>query len=118
MFSSYVAGEPSAYSAYFSLNKTTAEVRVLQPISRDLHQAFTLVIKVNYRNIRLIHPLIVALLESALHLLNSFEISLHVHSVPAHRINVTAQCSVVIMTKCVCSKLLSTFRHTQSYKDC
>lgn len=51
MFLFYIAGEPNTYAAYFSLNKTTAEMRVLQPISRDLYQKFTLVIKVKYKSI-------------------------------------------------------------------
>lgn len=40
------SGHPAAYADYFSLNKTTAELRVLQPINRDLYQRFTLIIKV------------------------------------------------------------------------
>lgn len=42
-----LVGQPNTYAQYFSLNRTTAEVHVLQPISRDLYQRFTLVIKVN-----------------------------------------------------------------------
>uniref|UniRef100_A0A3Q2VXN4 Protocadherin-15 n=1 Tax=Haplochromis burtoni TaxID=8153 RepID=A0A3Q2VXN4_HAPBU len=45
-----LVGEPNTYAAYFSLNKTTAEMRVLQPISRDLYQKFTLVIKAEQDN--------------------------------------------------------------------
>uniref|UniRef100_A0A668T3B7 Protocadherin-15 n=1 Tax=Oreochromis aureus TaxID=47969 RepID=A0A668T3B7_OREAU len=45
-----LVGEPNTYAAYFSLNKTTAEMRVLQPISRDLYQTFTLVIKAEQDN--------------------------------------------------------------------
>lgn len=41
-----VLGHPATYAEYFSLNKTTAELRVLQPINRDLYQRFTLIIKV------------------------------------------------------------------------
>lgn len=41
-----VSGHPATYAEYFSLNKTTAELRVLQPINRDLYQRFTLIIKV------------------------------------------------------------------------
>lgn len=41
-----VSGHPATYADYFSLNKTTAELRVLQPINRDLYQRFTLIIKV------------------------------------------------------------------------
>lgn len=40
------SGHPATYAEYFSLNKTTAELRVLQPINRDLYQRFTLIIKV------------------------------------------------------------------------
>ncbi|KAG7254210.1 hypothetical protein CRUP_026365, partial [Coryphaenoides rupestris] len=43
-----VTGSPSQpmnYRDYFTLNQTTAELRVLQPISRDVHQRFTLIIK-------------------------------------------------------------------------
>lgn len=42
-----IAGHPITYPEYFSLNRTTAELRVLQPISRDFYQRFTLIIKVN-----------------------------------------------------------------------
>ncbi|XP_054653844.1 protocadherin-15-like isoform X12 [Dunckerocampus dactyliophorus] len=45
-----LVGHPVAYPHYFSLNKTTAELRVLQPISRDLYQRFTLVIKAEQDN--------------------------------------------------------------------
>lgn len=40
------SGHPAAHAEYFSLNKTTAELLVLQPINRDLYQRFTLIIKV------------------------------------------------------------------------
>lgn len=43
----FFAGHPVAYREYFSLNKSTAELNVLQPVSRDLYQRFTLIIKVN-----------------------------------------------------------------------
>uniref|UniRef100_A0A3P8WDW9 Protocadherin-15 n=1 Tax=Cynoglossus semilaevis TaxID=244447 RepID=A0A3P8WDW9_CYNSE len=43
-------GSPRTYSEYFSLNKTTAELLVLQPISRDLYQKFTLVLKAEQDN--------------------------------------------------------------------
>uniref|UniRef100_A0A3B4ZPN9 Protocadherin-15 n=1 Tax=Stegastes partitus TaxID=144197 RepID=A0A3B4ZPN9_9TELE len=45
-----LVGHPAAYPAYFSLNKTTAELLVLQPISRDLYQRFTLIIKAEQDN--------------------------------------------------------------------
>ncbi|XP_037637635.1 protocadherin-15-like isoform X7 [Sebastes umbrosus] len=45
-----LVGHPSTYPEYFSLNRTTAELRVLQPISRDLYQRFTLIIKAEQDN--------------------------------------------------------------------
>ncbi|XP_053731192.1 protocadherin-15-like [Synchiropus splendidus] len=45
-----LVGHPVTYPQYFSLNKTTAELRVLQPISRDLYQKFTLIIKAEQDN--------------------------------------------------------------------
>lgn len=45
-----LVGQPNTYAQYFSLNKTTAELLVLQPISRDLYQRFTLVIKAEQDN--------------------------------------------------------------------
>ncbi|KAG7511495.1 protocadherin-15 isoform X5 [Solea senegalensis] len=45
-----LVGHPVTYSQYFSLNQTTAELRVLQPISRDLYQRFTLVVKAEQDN--------------------------------------------------------------------
>ncbi|XP_057705000.1 protocadherin-15 isoform X5 [Corythoichthys intestinalis] len=45
-----LVGHPVTFPQYFSLNKTTAELRVLQPISRDLYQRFTLVIKAEQDN--------------------------------------------------------------------
>uniref|UniRef100_A0AAQ4P9P7 Protocadherin-15 n=1 Tax=Gasterosteus aculeatus aculeatus TaxID=481459 RepID=A0AAQ4P9P7_GASAC len=45
-----LVGQPVTYPAFFSLNKTTAELRVLQPISRDLYQRFTLIIKAEQDN--------------------------------------------------------------------
>uniref|UniRef100_A0A8B9LAL4 Protocadherin-related 15a n=1 Tax=Astyanax mexicanus TaxID=7994 RepID=A0A8B9LAL4_ASTMX len=41
---------PELYAEYFSLNRSTAELLVLQPISRDLYQSFTLVIKAEQDN--------------------------------------------------------------------
>lgn len=46
----FFTGHPITYREYFSLNRTTAELHVLQPISRDLYQRFTLIIKVNNNN--------------------------------------------------------------------
>ncbi|XP_036980680.1 protocadherin-15a isoform X1 [Acanthopagrus latus] len=45
-----LVGHPATYPEYFSLNRTTAELRVLQPISRDLYQRFTLIIKAEQDN--------------------------------------------------------------------
>uniref|UniRef100_W5K3T8 Protocadherin-15 n=1 Tax=Astyanax mexicanus TaxID=7994 RepID=W5K3T8_ASTMX len=45
-----LVGQPSVYAEYFSLNRSTAELLVLQPISRDLYQSFTLVIKAEQDN--------------------------------------------------------------------
>ncbi|XP_037829568.1 protocadherin-15 isoform X3 [Kryptolebias marmoratus] len=45
-----LVGQPAAYPEYFTLNTTTAEVRVLKPISRDLYQRFTLIIKAEQDN--------------------------------------------------------------------
>ncbi|XP_070697241.1 protocadherin-15-like [Pempheris klunzingeri] len=45
-----LVGHPVTYSEYFTLNRTTAELRVLQPISRDLYQRFTLIIKAEQDN--------------------------------------------------------------------
>uniref|UniRef100_UPI003AACBB18 protocadherin-15-like isoform X2 n=1 Tax=Centroberyx gerrardi TaxID=166262 RepID=UPI003AACBB18 len=45
-----LVGHPATYREYFSLNRTTAELRVLKPISRDLYQKFTLVIKAEQDN--------------------------------------------------------------------
>ncbi|KAM4607527.1 protocadherin-15-like [Polymixia lowei] len=45
-----LVGHPVTYPEYFSLNKTTAELRVLKPVSRDLYQRFTLIIKAEQDN--------------------------------------------------------------------
>ncbi|XP_068183627.1 protocadherin-15-like [Antennarius striatus] len=45
-----LVGHPVTYREHFSLNRTTAELRVLQPISRDLYQRFTLIIKAEQDN--------------------------------------------------------------------
>uniref|UniRef100_A0AAV2JJ64 Cadherin domain-containing protein n=1 Tax=Knipowitschia caucasica TaxID=637954 RepID=A0AAV2JJ64_KNICA len=47
---SILLGQPNTFAQYFSLNRTTAELRVLQPISRDLYQRFTLIIKAEQDN--------------------------------------------------------------------
>lgn len=43
---SFSLGKPAFYAEYFSLNSSTAELRLLQPISREQHQQFDLIIKV------------------------------------------------------------------------
>ncbi|XP_017164552.1 protocadherin-15 isoform X3 [Poecilia reticulata] len=45
-----LVGQPNTYSEYFSLNRTTAALRVLKPVSRDLYQRFTLIIKAEQDN--------------------------------------------------------------------
>uniref|UniRef100_A0A8C4YVW9 Protocadherin-related 15a n=1 Tax=Gadus morhua TaxID=8049 RepID=A0A8C4YVW9_GADMO len=45
-----LVGHPMTYKDYFSLNQTTAELRVLQPVNRDLYQRFTLIIKAEQDN--------------------------------------------------------------------
>ncbi|KAM6916717.1 protocadherin-15-like [Xenentodon cancila] len=45
-----LVGQPVTYREYFSLNRTTAELRVLKPVSRDLYQRFTLIIKAEQDN--------------------------------------------------------------------
>ncbi|XP_035029147.2 protocadherin-15 isoform X4 [Hippoglossus stenolepis] len=45
-----LVGHPNTYPEYFSLNRTTAELHVLQPISRDVYQRFTLIIKAEQDN--------------------------------------------------------------------
>ncbi|XP_051968339.1 protocadherin-15b [Xyrauchen texanus] len=47
---SILIGKPASYADYFSLNRTTAELRLLQPISREQHQHFDLVIKAEQDN--------------------------------------------------------------------
>uniref|UniRef100_A0A4W3K6A1 Protocadherin-15 n=1 Tax=Callorhinchus milii TaxID=7868 RepID=A0A4W3K6A1_CALMI len=51
---SILIGNPEDYANYFFLNNTTAELHLLQPINRDLHQKFDLVIKAEQDNR---HPL-------------------------------------------------------------
>lgn len=53
------SGQPAVYPEFFSLNRTTAELRLLRPVRRDLYQSFNLVIKV-------IHVLILCILLSLL----------------------------------------------------
>uniref|UniRef100_A0A673ZUS0 Protocadherin-related 15a n=1 Tax=Salmo trutta TaxID=8032 RepID=A0A673ZUS0_SALTR len=45
-----LVGQPSKYPDYFSLNKTTAELLLLRPVSRDLYTKFTLIIKAEQDN--------------------------------------------------------------------
>ncbi|KAA8583718.1 hypothetical protein FQN60_014926 [Etheostoma spectabile] len=47
-----LVGHPVTYPEYFTLNRTTAELRVLKPISRDLYQRFTLIIKLGIKKMR------------------------------------------------------------------
>ncbi|XP_078787949.1 protocadherin-15 isoform X3 [Oryzias latipes] len=47
---SILVGQPATYAEYFSLNRSTAELLVLKPISRDFYQRFTLVIKAEQDN--------------------------------------------------------------------
>ncbi|KAG5262830.1 hypothetical protein AALO_G00279370 [Alosa alosa] len=47
---SILIGKPESYAKYFALNRTTAELYLLQPISRDLNHKFDLVIKAEQDN--------------------------------------------------------------------
>ncbi|XP_066549387.1 protocadherin-15b [Amia ocellicauda] len=47
---SILVGAPDNYANFFRLNQTTAELRLLRPISRDLYQRFDLVIKAEQDN--------------------------------------------------------------------
>uniref|UniRef100_A0AAY4C2I5 Protocadherin-15 n=1 Tax=Denticeps clupeoides TaxID=299321 RepID=A0AAY4C2I5_9TELE len=47
---SILVGQPTAYRDYFFLNQSTAELRLLQPVRRDLYQSFSLVIKAEQDN--------------------------------------------------------------------
>ncbi|XP_012985662.2 protocadherin-15 isoform X2 [Melopsittacus undulatus] len=47
---SILVGTPEDYSQYFHMNLTTAELTLLKPINRDLHQKFDLVIKAEQDN--------------------------------------------------------------------
>ncbi|KTG05233.1 hypothetical protein cypCar_00041171, partial [Cyprinus carpio] len=41
-----LVGQPATYAEFFSLNRSTAELRLLKPVDRELYQRFNLVIKV------------------------------------------------------------------------
>ncbi|KAJ8361613.1 hypothetical protein SKAU_G00181380 [Synaphobranchus kaupii] len=45
-----LVGKPANYGEFFTLNKTTAELRLLKPISRDLYRTFDLVLKAEQDN--------------------------------------------------------------------
>ncbi|XP_035262446.1 protocadherin-15b isoform X3 [Anguilla anguilla] len=47
---SILVGKPETYAEYFTLNRTTAELHLLKPISRDLYHKFDLVIKAEQDN--------------------------------------------------------------------
>ncbi|XP_073722817.1 protocadherin-15b isoform X2 [Misgurnus anguillicaudatus] len=47
---SILIGKPASYTEYFSLNRTTAELRLLRPVSREQQQRFDLVIKAEQDN--------------------------------------------------------------------
>ncbi|XP_050980465.1 protocadherin-15b isoform X2 [Labeo rohita] len=47
---SILIGKPASYAEYFSLNRTTAELQLLKPISREQYQHFDLVIKAEQDN--------------------------------------------------------------------
>lgn len=47
---SILIGKPASYADYFSLNSSTAELKLLQPVSREQHQRFDLVIKAEQDN--------------------------------------------------------------------
>ncbi|KAK2876830.1 hypothetical protein Q8A67_020926 [Cirrhinus molitorella] len=47
---SILIGKPVSYAEYFSLNRTTAELQLLKPISREQYQHFDLVIKAEQDN--------------------------------------------------------------------
>ncbi|XP_075469049.1 protocadherin-15 isoform X1 [Ascaphus truei] len=47
---SILIGTPEDYPQYFQMNRTTAVLTLLKPISRDLHQKFDLVIKAEQSN--------------------------------------------------------------------
>ncbi|XP_026133814.1 protocadherin-15-like isoform X3 [Carassius auratus] len=43
-------GQPATYPEFFSLNRSTAELRLLKPVDRELYQRFDLVIKAEQDN--------------------------------------------------------------------
>ncbi|KAK2897019.1 hypothetical protein Q8A67_011507 [Cirrhinus molitorella] len=45
-----LVGQPAMYPEYFSLNRSTAELRLLKPVDRELFQRFSLVIKAEQDN--------------------------------------------------------------------
>ncbi|KAK3573779.1 hypothetical protein QTP86_032950 [Hemibagrus guttatus] len=45
-----LVGQPAVYPEFFSLNRTTAELRLLKAVRRDLYQSFNLVIKAEQDN--------------------------------------------------------------------
>ncbi|KAK7148219.1 hypothetical protein R3I93_012518 [Phoxinus phoxinus] len=45
-----LVGQPPAYTDFFSLNRSTAELRLLKPVDRELYQRFSLVIKAEQDN--------------------------------------------------------------------
>lgn len=49
----FSSGQPSTYSEYFSLNRTTAALLLLKPVSRDLYTKFIIIIKVSKSTFKL-----------------------------------------------------------------
>eukprot|EP00063_Salmo_salar_P059969 XP_014034804.1 PREDICTED: protocadherin-15-like isoform X11 [Salmo salar] len=47
---SILIGKPEKYADFFSLNRTTAKLKLLKPLNRDLYQRFDLVIKAEQDN--------------------------------------------------------------------
>uniref|UniRef100_A0A8C8EYB5 Protocadherin-related 15b n=1 Tax=Oncorhynchus tshawytscha TaxID=74940 RepID=A0A8C8EYB5_ONCTS len=47
---SILIGKPEKYSDFFSLNRTTAKLKLLKPLNRELYQRFDLVIKAEQDN--------------------------------------------------------------------
>ncbi|XP_043110525.1 protocadherin-15a isoform X4 [Puntigrus tetrazona] len=45
-----LVGQPATYPEFFSLNRSTAELRLLKPVDRELYQRFSLVIKAEQDN--------------------------------------------------------------------
>uniref|UniRef100_A0A673HXY9 Protocadherin-15 n=1 Tax=Sinocyclocheilus rhinocerous TaxID=307959 RepID=A0A673HXY9_9TELE len=45
-----LVGQPATYLEFFSLNRSTAELRLLKPVDRELYQRFNLVIKAEQDN--------------------------------------------------------------------